>query len=86
MEISREDILGGTIAEVWGDRSSTSAEALVRWNHPEMGLLQPGQFIGLAEETGLVMQLGRWVLFTATKQLALWWDRPNFFVTINLSA
>ncbi len=64
----------------------SGAEALVRWNHPDMGLLQPGQFIELAEESGLLGQLGRWVLFTATRQLAAWSDRRDFFVTVNLSA
>ena len=62
------------------------AEALIRWNHPEMGLLQPAQFVALAEESGLVTQLGRWVMFTAAKQLASWSDRKGFFVSVNLSA
>ncbi len=62
------------------------AEALIRWNHPEMGLLEPGQFVGLAEESDLVTQLGRWVMFTAAKQLASWSSRRGFFVSVNLSA
>jgi diguanylate cyclase (GGDEF)-like protein/PAS domain S-box-containing protein len=47
-------------------------EALARWNHPTRGLLMPGVFISLAEQTGLILQLGRHVLRTACEQLALW--------------
>ncbi len=47
-------------------------EALVRWNHPELGLLQPGQFIALAEETGLIVPLGRMVLRTALREAVRW--------------
>jgi EAL domain-containing protein (putative c-di-GMP-specific phosphodiesterase class I) len=48
------------------------AEALVRWNHPTRGLLQPAQFLPLAEETGLIVELDGWVLREACRQLALW--------------
>jgi diguanylate cyclase (GGDEF)-like protein/PAS domain S-box-containing protein len=48
------------------------AEALVRWQHPTRGLLQPGDFIGVAEETGQIVELGRWVLEEACRQSARW--------------
>ena len=64
-----------------------SAEALVRWNHPRRGLVMPGEFIPLAEETGLILQIGRFVLEETCRQLR-WWQMhydPDFAVSVNLS-
>jgi EAL domain-containing protein (putative c-di-GMP-specific phosphodiesterase class I) len=63
------------------------AEALVRWHHPTRGLLSAGEFIGLAEESGLVVDLGRWILGVATLQAAAWRrEGHDIVVRVNLSA
>ena len=65
----------------------TGVEALLRWNHPELGLVSPGQFIPLAEETGLIVPIGRWVLGEACAQNMAWQRRGLRPVTmaVNLS-
>lgn len=62
-------------------------EALVRWRHPDHGLLSPGQFIPVAEETGLIIPIGRWVLRTACVQAARWREDglPPISMAVNLS-
>ncbi len=65
------------------------AEALIRWQHPTRGLLAPGDFISLAEETGLILPLGNWVLETACAQIAAWANREqstHISVAVNISA
>ena len=71
---------GGTVTEV---------EALVRWQHPTRGLVYPAEFIPVAEETGLIVPLGQWVLEEACRQIAEWQKRypknPPLMVSVNLS-
>jgi EAL domain-containing protein (putative c-di-GMP-specific phosphodiesterase class I) len=65
------------------------AEALIRWKHPRRGLLPPVEFIGLAEETGLILPIGNWVLETACAQIAVWTKRKqaaHLLVAVNISA
>jgi diguanylate cyclase (GGDEF)-like protein len=63
-------------------------EALIRWQHPELGLLSPAHFIGAAELSGLIVPIGSWVLKTACKQTKLWHKRidSDLKVSVNLSA
>lgn len=63
-------------------------EALVRWNHPTKGIITPDHFIGLAEETGMIAQIGSWVLFEACRQLREWQDMgyKDITIAVNLSA
>ena len=75
-------------AQVSGNQI-TGAEALLRWQHPERGLVFPGEFISVIEETGLILPVGQWVLETACEQLADWATRPemsHLTVAVNISA
>jgi diguanylate cyclase (GGDEF)-like protein/PAS domain S-box-containing protein len=67
----------------------TGAEVLIRWNHPERGLIMPDEFIPLAEETGLILSIGQWAIETACRQLVAWSRRPetsNLTLAVNISA
>lgn len=69
------------------DHRCVGAEALVRWQHPQWGLVNPAQFIPVAEETGLIIPIGAWVMRTASEQLAQWQLRyPHLQISVNLSA
>jgi diguanylate cyclase (GGDEF)-like protein len=63
----------------------TGVEALVRWQHPRRGLLAPAQFIGAAEEMGLIVPLGAWVLREACRQGAAWHRKRDLAMTVNVS-
>lgn len=71
------------------DQKIIGFEALVRWNHPRHGLLEPGEFVPVAEETGLITPLGRWVLEAACRQMAAWHEAfpvdPSLTVSVNTS-
>jgi diguanylate cyclase (GGDEF)-like protein len=75
--------------QVDGSGHPLGAEALIRWNHPERGLIPPLQFIPLAEETGLILPIGQWVLDTACAQLKAWQQdvvSRNLTLSVNVSA
>ncbi len=71
-----------------GNARLTGVEALLRWQHPQRGMVPPAEFIPLAEDTGLILPLGRWVLQTACRQIAQWEERPQtqqLTIAVNVS-
>lgn len=72
------------------DRSIAGFEALIRWNHPRLGRLPPGEFISIAEETGLIVDIGLFVLETTARELAAWQQAlvvdPPIFASVNVSS
>jgi diguanylate cyclase (GGDEF)-like protein/PAS domain S-box-containing protein len=76
-------------AQMIGTEQLTGVEALVRWQPPGRGTVSPGEFIPVAEESGLILPLGKWVLETACAQLAAWANRPemaHLTIAVNVSA
>ena len=84
LRLHYQPIVDATTGELFG------FEALVRWQHPERGMISPLEFIPLAEETGLINDIGEWVLVEACRQLRAWREaspeRPDLYMSINLSA
>ena len=75
--------------QVVGDGRVTGAEVLVRWLHPQRGMVSPADFIPLAEDTDLILPLGQWVLETACRKLAQWSSQPEtatLSIAVNVSA
>jgi len=70
-------------------RVLTGLEALLRWDHPDRGLIAPGQFLPFAEDTGLIQEIGRWVLFEACRQMREWRDAwpgaQSLYMAVNVS-
>jgi EAL domain-containing protein (putative c-di-GMP-specific phosphodiesterase class I) len=72
-----------------GNRQILGAEALLRWKHPKYGLVAPDQFIPIAEQTGLILPIGTWVLKTVCDQLKLWQSDPlkkDLSIAVNISS
>lgn len=69
-------------------RRIIGAEALIRWTHPELGIVAPNEFIPIAEENGQILPIGEWVLREATRTVKGWlqWAPPDFVIAVNLSA
>jgi diguanylate cyclase (GGDEF)-like protein/PAS domain S-box-containing protein len=87
--IQHNDLVLHYQPQITSDGSVSGAEALVRWHHPLHGIIPPGKFIPLAEESGLILSLGDWVLETACKQLVHWATRPELsklILAVNVSA
>jgi diguanylate cyclase (GGDEF)-like protein/PAS domain S-box-containing protein len=90
----REALLRGQMRLVYQpvvqlDGRVIGAEALIRWQHPQRGLVLPGEFIAIAESTRLIIPLGQWVLHAACRQLALWQAQPHMAqltLAVNVSA
>ncbi len=70
------------------DGSIVGAEALLRWHHPELGVVPPSEFIPVAEANGMIITMGEWVLRTAVTQMKVWLDQglPSMTIAVNLSA
>ena len=90
LEIDLRQAIADKVLEVYyqpcislADGSITGCEALVRWRHGERGMISPAEFIPIAEETGLINQLGEWVLATACAEATTWPDDINLAVNVS---
>ncbi len=75
-------------AQITDNNHITGTEVLIRWQHPKRGIVSPAEFIPLAEDTGLILPLGRWIMETACKQLAIWSTQPkmaHLTIAVNVS-
>ncbi len=76
-------------AQINADNSLRGVEVLLRWQHPQRGMISPAEFIPVAEESGLILAIGRWVLDNACAQLARWASQPLFAqlsIAVNVSS
>jgi diguanylate cyclase (GGDEF)-like protein len=90
LEVDLRQAIADTALEVYyqpcvslADNSITGCEALVRWRHPERGMISPAEFVPIAEETGLINGLGEWVLTTACAEAASWPDDTKLAVNVS---
>src|SRR5260370_41824128 len=90
LEMDRRQAITDCALEVYyqpcgspADNKITDCEALVRWRHSERGMISPAEFIPIAEETGLINELGEWVLTTACAQAATWPDDIRLAVNVS---
>ena len=87
--LQREELLLHYQPVVDGYNNIVGYEALLRWRHPGRGMVAPGEFIGMAEQTGLILPIGQWVLATACRQLVAWDQQPatsQLSLAVNVSA
>jgi len=87
--LQRDELLLHYQPVVDGYNKIVGYEALLRWRHPGRGMVQPGEFIGMAEQTGLILPIGQWVLRSACRQLVAWSAQPatsKLSLAVNVSA
>lgn len=68
------------------NRDIIGCETLIRWNHPTRGMVPPGLFIPISEQTGIISAISKWVLFKTARQIRIWSDKYNIYTSVNLTA